>query len=206
MNPLSNFVLLIYFIGGAKFEVQQGQSDFSEFLGNFNGIDGLEPITPIRVIKEIYASSNPGLLTFLHLSFSELFHVTQMWASLNSSDEYLVKPRAEALSLEGAKALEEAPTDIEKEVMRTLVRNKDSLLNRIFSESEFSYLRPPKRVNKNTPRENLVRLVDKDKIMSSFRVQTLHNILVEGLAMLELSESNPYQRFTSDQIIWHRNY
>ena len=42
--------------------------------------------------------------------------------------------------------------------------------------------------------------------MSSFRVQTLHNILVEGLAMLQLSESNPYQRFTSDQLIWHKNY
>ena len=78
MNTLSNFFFLIYFIGGAKFEIQQRQSDFSEFLGNYNGIDGLEPITPIRVIKEIYASSNPGFLTFLHLSFSELFHVTQM--------------------------------------------------------------------------------------------------------------------------------
>ena len=180
-------------------------SYFTEFLGNYNGEDGLEPITPIRVIKEVYTSSNPGLLTFLHLSSSELFHVTQMWASLNSSNEYLVKPRAEALSLEGAKALKEAPTEIEKEAMRTLVRNKDSLLNRVLSSSDFSYLRPPQRVDKNTPKENLVRLVDKDKIISSFRVQTLHNILVEGIAMLQLSESNPYQRFTSDQLIWHKN-
>ena len=66
------------------------------------------------------------------MSFSELFHVTQMWASLNSSNEYLIKPRSDALSLEGTKALKEAPTEIEKEVMRTLVSTKDSLLNRVF--------------------------------------------------------------------------
>ena len=70
-----------------------GQSDFIEFLGGYNGNDGLEPITPIGVIKEFYVSRNPGLLTFLHMSFSELFHVTQMWVSLNSSNEYMVKPR-----------------------------------------------------------------------------------------------------------------
>ena len=61
-----------------------------------------------------------------------------MWASLDTSNEYLVKPRSDALSLEGAKALKEAPTEIEKEVMRSLVSNKDSLLNRVFSSSEFS--------------------------------------------------------------------
>ena len=140
---MSNFFFLIYFIGGAKFEAPQSQSDFSEFLGNYNGNNGLEPITPIRVIKEVYASSNPGLLTFLHLSFSELFHVTQMWASLNTSNEYLVKPRSDAISLEGAKAIKESPTEIEKEVMRSLASNKDNLLNRVFSSSEFSYLRSP---------------------------------------------------------------
>ena len=123
---------MIYFIWGAKFEAQQSQSDFTEFLGNYNGNDGLEPITPIGVIKEVYVSRNPSLLTFLHMSFSELFHVTQMWASLNSSNEYLIKPRSDALSLEGTKALKEAPTEIEKEVMRTLVSTKDSLLNRVF--------------------------------------------------------------------------
>ena len=56
------------------------------------------------------------------------------------------------------------------------------------------------------PKENLVKLIDKDKIISSFRVQTLHNILAEGIAMLQLSEVNPFQRFTSDQLIWHRDY
>ena len=105
MNTLSNFFFLIYFIGGAKFEAQQSQSDFTEFLVNYHRVDGLETITPIRVIQEVYASSNPGLLTMLHLSFSELFHITQMWASLNTSNEYLVKPRSDALCLEGAKAL-----------------------------------------------------------------------------------------------------
>ena len=128
-----------------------------------------------------------------------------MWASLNTSNEYLVKPRSDALSLEGAKALKEAPTEIEKEVMRSLASNKDNLLNRVFSSSEFSYLRSPQRVDRNTPKENLVKLVDKDKIISSFRVQTLHNILAEGIAMLQLSEVDPFKRFTSDQLIWHKD-
>ena len=48
--------------------------------------------------------------------------------------------------------------------------------------------------------------MDKDKIISSFRVETLHNILVEGIAMLELAEVNPFQTFTSDQLIWNRDY
>ena len=69
MNTFSNFFFLIYLIKGANFEAQQSQSDFTEFLGNYNGEDGLEQITPIRVIKEVYASNNPGLLIMLHLSF-----------------------------------------------------------------------------------------------------------------------------------------
>ena len=137
MNTFRNFFFLICLIGWANFEPQQSQSDFSEFLGGFNGNNGLEPITPLGVIKEVYVSRNPGLLTFLHMSFSELFHNTQMWASLNSSNVYMVKPRSDALSLEGAKALKDAPTDIEKEVMRTLVNTKDSLLNRIFLQVIF---------------------------------------------------------------------
>ena len=67
MNTLGNFLFLIYFIGGAKFEAPQSQSDFFEYLGNYNGNDGLEPISPIRVIKEVYASSN---LDFLHFFIS----------------------------------------------------------------------------------------------------------------------------------------
>ena len=100
MNTLSNFFFLIYFIEGAKFEAQQSQSDFTEFLSNYYGVDGLEQITPIRVIKEVHASNNPGLLTMLHLFFSELFHITQIWASLNNCNVYLVKPRSDALMLE----------------------------------------------------------------------------------------------------------
>ena len=156
-------------------------------------------------MKEIYVSRNPGLLTFLHMSFSELFHNTQLWASFNNS-VYMVKPRSDALSLESATALKNAPTDGEKEILQTLVNTKDDLLNRIFSSSEFSYLKSPQRVNKNSPKENLVSLIDKDKIISSFRVQTLHNILTEAIAMLRLSQSNPYQRFNSDQLIWDKNY
>ena len=64
--------------------------------------NGLETITPLGVLKEIYnsASRNPSLVTFLHLSFSELWHNTQLWASLNSSNIYMVKPRSDGLSLE----------------------------------------------------------------------------------------------------------
>ena len=171
MNTFSNVFFLSCVIGWANFEPPQGQ-DFIEFLGGYNGNTGLEPITPLGVIKEVYvsASRNPGLLTFLHMSFSELFHVTQMWASFNSSNQYMVKPRSDALSLEGARAEREAPTEMEKEVIRSLVRTKDSLLERIFSSGDFSYLNPPQRVNKNSQKENLVRLIDKDKIISSFRV------------------------------------
>ena len=77
MNTFSNFFFLLYVIGWANFEPQQSQ-DFIEFLGGYNSNNGLEPITPLGVIKEVYVSRNPGLLTFLHMSFSELFHVTQM--------------------------------------------------------------------------------------------------------------------------------
>ena len=136
MNTFSIFFFLLCVIGWANFEPPQSQ-DFIEFLGGYNGNNGLEPITPLGVIKEVYVSRNPGLLTFLHMSFSELFHVTQIWASLNSSKEYMVKPRSDALSLEGAKALKEAPTEIETEVIRTLVSTKDSLLDRVFLQMIF---------------------------------------------------------------------
>ena len=203
---MSSIFFLIYFIGGAKFETQHSQSNLIEFLDNYHGVDGLEKITPIRVIQEVYASNNPGLLTMLHLSFSELFHITQIWASLNSSNVYLIKPRSDTLMLEGAKALKQAPTEDEKGKLRSLINNKDSLLNRVFTSNEFQHLRAPQRVNQNSPKEDLVKLVDRDKIISSFRVETLHNILVEGIAMLELAEVSPFQTFTSDQLIWHRDY
>ena len=164
MNTFSNFFFLICLIGWANFEPQQSQSDLIEFLGGYNGNNGLEPITPLGVIKEVYVSRNPGLLTFLHMSFSELFHNAQMWASLNNSNVYMVKPRSDALSLESATALKNAPTDGEKEIIQTLVNTKDDLLNRIFSQNEFSYLKSPQRVNKNSPKEDLISLIDKEKV------------------------------------------
>ena len=108
--------------------------------------------------------------------------------------------------LEGAKALKQAASEDEKGKLRSLINNKTSLLNRVFTSNEFQHLRAPQRVDKSTPKEDLVKLVDRDKIISSFRVETLHNILVEGIAMLQLSKVNPFQTFTSDQIIWHRDY
>ena len=108
--------------------------------------------------------------------------------------------------LERAKALKQAPTEDEKGKLRSLINNKYSLLNRVFISNEFQHSRAPQRVNQNSPKEDLVKLVDRDKIISSFRVETLHNILVEGIAMLELAEVNPFQTFTSDQLIWHRDY
>ena len=203
---LSSLFSPIYFIGEAKFETQNSQSDLIGFLDNYHRVDGLEKITPISVIQEIYASNNPGLLTMLQLSFSELFHNTQIWASPNSSNVYLIKPRSDALMLEGAKALKQAASEDEKGKLRSLINNKISLLNRVFTSNEFQHLRAPNIVNQNSPKEDLVKLVDKDKIISSFRVETLHNILVEGCAMLELAEVSPFETFTSDQLIWTRDY
>ena len=68
MNTFSNVFFLSCIIGWANFEPPQGQ-DFIKFLGSYNGNTGLEPITPLGVIKEVYVSRNPGLLTFLHMSF-----------------------------------------------------------------------------------------------------------------------------------------
>ena len=137
MNTFEILFFLVWSIGLTNFEPQQSEIDFSEYLGGFNGNNGLESITPLGVLKEIYVSRNPGLLTFLHMSFSELFHNTQLWASLNNSNVYMVKPISDALSLELATALKNAPTDGEKEIIQTLVNTKDDLLNRIFSSSEF---------------------------------------------------------------------
>ena len=134
---LSSFLSLIYFIGEAKFEPQNSQSDFIGFLDTYHGVDGLEKITPIRVIQEIYASNNPGLLTMLHLSFSELFQNTQIWASLNSSNMYLIQPRSDALMLETAQAIKQAASEDEKEKFKSLINNSDSLLNRAITSNEF---------------------------------------------------------------------
>ena len=142
----------------------------------------------------------------LHLSFSELFQNTQIWASLNSLNVYLIQPRSDALMLESAKALEQTTSEDDKTKMRALINNKIHLLNRVFTSNEFQHLRAPNIINQNSPKEDLVKLVDKDKIISSFRTETLHNILVEGCVMLELAEVSPFETFTSDQLIWTRDY
>ena len=205
MNTIKILFFLVWVIREVNLEPEQNEIAFSEYLGGFNGNNGLESISPLGIIKEIYVSRNPGLLTFLHMSFSELFHNTQIWASFNNS-VYMVKPRSDALSLEATTALKHASTNGEREILQTLVNTKDEILNRVFSASEFSHLQSPQRVNKNSPKEDLVKLIDKDKIISSFRVQTLHNILTEAIAMLRLSQSNPFKRFTSDQIIWEASW
>ena len=93
MSTFKILFFLVWSIGLISSEPQQSEIDFSEYLGGFNGYNGLESITPLGVLKEIYVSRNPGLLTFLHMGFSELFHNTQLWASLNNSNVYMVKPR-----------------------------------------------------------------------------------------------------------------
>ena len=197
---------LINLIGEAKFVTQNSQSDFIGILNNYHGANGHEKITPISVFQQIYASNHPFLLTMLHLSFSELFQNTQIWASLNSSNVYLIQPRSDALLLKSAKALEQTASEDDKAKIRSLMNNKINLLNRVFTLNEFQHLRAPKIINQNSPKEDLVKLVDKDKIIFSFRVETLHNILVEGCAMLELAEVSPFETFTSDQLIWTRDY
>ena len=198
-----NFLVLI---GLINTETDQNEIGFSEYLGGSN--NGLESITPLGVLKEIYnsASRNPSLVTFLHLSFSELWHNTQLWASLNSSNSYMVKPRSDGLSLEIASALKNAPSIQNAPNIQTFVNNKDTLLNSIFTQSDFQYLKAPNRITKNSPKENLIQLIDKDKIISSFRVSTLHNILTEAIAMLTLSSSDPFERFSSDKIIWEKSW
>ena len=61
-----NFLVLF---GLIKTDIEQNEIELSEFLGGSN--HGLETITPLGVLKEIYSSAarNPSLVTFLHLSF-----------------------------------------------------------------------------------------------------------------------------------------
>ena len=147
---------LLVSIGLISSQSSQPQIDFSEYLGGNN--KGLESITPLGVLKEIYksASKNPGLVTFLHLSFNELFHNTQLWASLNSSNVFMVKPRSDSLELELASALRNAPSDVEKQSLQQLINTKDEIINRVFSQNEFSYLRSPQRVNSRSAKEDLI--------------------------------------------------
>ena len=67
-----NILCFLVAIGLINSETQQSEISFSEYLGGNN--NSLESITPLGVLKEIYASAsrNPSLITFLHLSFSEL--------------------------------------------------------------------------------------------------------------------------------------
>ena len=153
-TQILSLLSLIYFIGEAGFETQNSQSDFIGILNNYHGTDGHEKITPISVIQEIYASNHPFLLTMLHLSFSELFQNTQIWASLNSSNVYLIQPRSDALMLESAKALEQTTSEDNKTKMRALINNKINLLNSVFISNEFQHLRAPNIINQNSPLED----------------------------------------------------
>ena len=81
-----------------------------------------------------------------------------------------------------------------------------SLFNSVFSSIEFSHLRAPNLIQANSPSEDLIKLIDRDKIIPSFRIETLHNILTDGCSMLELSEVKPFEVFTSDRLIWTKKY
>ena len=181
-------------------EPEQNEIEFSEFLGGSN--NGLESISPIGVLKEIYSSAaqNPSLITFLHLSFSELWHNTQLWASLNGSNSYMVQPRSDGLSLEITSAVKNAKTIQNAPNIKTFINDRDTLLNSIFSQGDFQYLKAPDRISKNSPKENLFNLIDKDKIISSFRISTLNDIFTEAIAMLTLSANDPFEKFSSDKI------
>ena len=187
-------------------EPEQNEIEFSEFLGGSN--NGLESITPIGVLKEIYSSAaqNPNLITFLHLSFSELWHNNMLWASLNGSNSYMVQPRSDGLSLEITSAVKNAKTIQNAPNIKTFINDRDTLLNSIFSQGDFQYLKAPDRISKNSPKENLFNLIDKDKIISSFRISTLHNIFTEAIAMLTLSANDPFEKFSSDKIIWKKSW
>ena len=49
-------------------------------------------------------------------------------------------------------------------------------------------------------------LLDDDKLISSFRFQTVHNLILEQLAALEGSHSEPYSQFLGDEILWNKQY
>ena len=187
-------------------EPEQNEIEFSEFLGGSN--NGLESITPISVLKEIYSSAaqNPNLITFLHLSFSELWHNNLLWASLNGSNSYMVQPRSDGLSLEITSAVKNAKTIQNAPNIKTFINDRDTLLNSIFSQGDFQYLKAPDRISKNSPKENLFNLIDKDKIISSFRISTLNDIFTEAIAMLTLSANDPFEKFSSDKIIWKKSW
>ena len=81
------------------------------------------------------------------------------------------------------------------------------MLNNLFQLStEFNHLKAPNVIQEADPSEDLLKLIDRDKIIPSFRVETLHNILTEGIAMLELAEVNPFYTYTSDKLIWTKGY
>ena len=188
-------------------EQLETQSNLLDVLNTYEGQDGHENITPINVIKEIYASNKPFMLAMMHLSYSELFQNVRIWASLSDENSLMVQPRSDALHLERAAALAKAEEEGSKLQLETDFDNRDEMLNNLFQlSSHFSYLKAPNKINKTGPQEDLIGLIDKDKIISSLRVETLHNILVEGVAMMELSEINPYYTFTNDKIIWDQNY
>ena len=111
---------------------QQTQTNLLDVLRDYQGEDGNELITPIKVINEVYASNKPFLLAMLHLSFSELFQNVRIWASLNNENTVLVQPRSDSLMLETANALEQAEEDGDKAQLETSLTNKNEMLNNLF--------------------------------------------------------------------------
>ena len=141
----------MFFISEVGLQSQPIQSGIIELLSNYHGSDGNKPVTPIRVIREVYSSNQTSLLTMLYLSFSELFQNMKIWASLNGEIQVRVKPRSDALMLETAKALEQADKDGEGTELRTSLGNKISMLNSIFTSGEFSHLKAPNIIQENNP-------------------------------------------------------
>ena len=108
--------------------------------------------------------------------------------------------------LETAQALKQADQVGEGSQLRTALASKRDMLDRLFTSGDFSHLGAPHLVQRTDPLEDLLKLVDNDKIIPSFRTETLHNILTEGIAMLELSSISPFNIFSSDTIIWNKGY
>ena len=93
----------------------------------------------------------------------------KIWASLNEENQVLVKPRSDALMLETAKALEQADIDGDGTQLKTSLNNKISMLNSIFISGEFSHLKAPNIIQEDDSLEDLLKLMDNDKIIPSFR-------------------------------------
>ena len=119
----------ISFINKVGLQSQQAQAGIVDLLSS----DGQEPVTSLKVIKEIYAFNQPMLLAMLHLSLSEFLQNMKIWASYNDENKIKNKPRSDALMLEIANALEEADKIGEGTQLRTALTSKRDMLDRLFT-------------------------------------------------------------------------